>query len=78
MGVVPLHPRAVEAAVAAPRPLHLPAVGVAEELPHRRSPLGVAVAMVAVMALAAVLPHWRLRTAVATVLPLMVAAEAAL
>jgi hypothetical protein len=85
--VVPLRRRLVAvAAVTAVLPLwHLPAVGVAEELPHRRSPMGVAVATVAVtaavaavMAVAAVLPLWRLRTAVATVLPLMVAAEAAL
>jgi hypothetical protein len=90
--VVPLrHSPAVvavmaEAVTAAVLPLwHLPAVGVAEELPHRRSPMGVAVATVAVaaevaavMAEEAVLPLWRLRTAVATVLPSMVAAEAAL
>jgi hypothetical protein len=49
---------------------HLPAAVVAEELPHQRSPMGVAVT-----AVAAELPLWRLLTTVATVLPLMVAEE---
>jgi hypothetical protein len=52
---------------------HLPEAAEAEELPHQRSPIGVAVT-----AVAAVLPLWRLLTTVATVLPLMVAEEAAL
>jgi hypothetical protein len=78
--VVPLHPPAAVTAVMVAEAASM-AVTVVVAVPplwHLPEAEAVTAEVTAVMAVAAVLPLWRLRTAVATVLPSMVAAEAAL